>query len=112
MRSLHDLAEGLSANQLVVDETGILGIYDFEVALEYEAGPPADEPVERRVEFQSSLKAAFEKQAGLIVNLGRLVKRPLAVYLRAETVARLVLRWLLDVVDDQKIDRSFCRFQL
>jgi uncharacterized protein (TIGR03435 family) len=77
--SIRDLAEGSSANQLVLDETGIQGIYDFEVTIDYEAAPPTDEPVERQAEYQSSLKAAFEKQVGLIVNLGRLVKRPVPV---------------------------------
>jgi uncharacterized protein (TIGR03435 family) len=79
---MHDLADGLSRNELFVDETGIEGIYDFDVVVKYPLDSPTaipDESSTRQAEFQSYTKAAFEKQIGLIVDYGTMVKRPVSV---------------------------------
>ena len=79
--SVADLAAALSPNDPVVDDTGIQGVYDFDVTVKASL-PPADDPnerIDRQAEFNRQLKAAFEKELGLTIDLEKTRKRPLPV---------------------------------
>lgn len=79
--SVADLGAALSPSDPVVDDTGIRGLYDFDVTVKSWL-PPTDDPneiVDRQVEFHRQLKAAFEKELGLTIDLEKTAKRPLPV---------------------------------
>jgi uncharacterized protein (TIGR03435 family) len=80
--SVGDLAAALSPNGPVFDDTGIQGLWDIDVTVEYPQLPPTDDPDERfNREFENHriFNAAFEKQLGLSIDLGKLKKRPIPV---------------------------------
>jgi len=80
--SVGDLAAALSPNEPVVDDTGIKGLWDIEVNIETPLLPPTNDPEEkssREFEYRRSFHAAFEKQLGLNIELGKLKKRPMPV---------------------------------
>jgi uncharacterized protein (TIGR03435 family) len=80
--SIGDLAVALSANGPVIDDTGLKGLYDIDVTVEVAMLPPTDDPDEaanRTFEYQHTFNTAFEKQAGLSIDLGKLKKRPIPV---------------------------------
>ena len=79
-----DLARALSTGTPVIDDTGIQGLYDIDVKVQYVPMPAAADPGERlalQAENNSRVKAAFEKELGLTIDLGKTVKRPLPVIL-------------------------------
>jgi uncharacterized protein (TIGR03435 family) len=80
--ALRDLAAGLSDYGPFIDDTGIEGIYDIDVIIESPLLPPSDDPDERSnrdFEYHRVFDAAFEKQAGLSIDLGKLRKHPMPV---------------------------------
>jgi bla regulator protein blaR1 len=80
--SVGDLAAVLSANGPVVDDTGIQGLWDMDVTVEYPQLPSTDDPDEasiREFEGNRTFNAAFEKQLGLSIDRGKFKKRPMAV---------------------------------
>jgi uncharacterized protein (TIGR03435 family) len=80
--SMTDIAEGFRENEPVVDATGIRGLYDIDVKIQFRPAPASDDPEERRnnqLDFQANFRASFEKQAGLIVDLGSSKKLPVPV---------------------------------
>ena len=84
-----DLVAELSKNQPLLDETGISGLWDLDVGWDFEMSREGDDEGEkaaRQFAYQRSMREAFEKQAGLMVDLGKQVKRllPTIVVDRAE----------------------------
>ncbi len=80
--SVGDLALALSDNGPVVDATGIQGLYDLDVLIEtpLPSSPrDADEAAGREFEYHRVFNAAFEKQAGLRIDRGKLTKHPVPV---------------------------------
>jgi uncharacterized protein (TIGR03435 family) len=80
--SIADLAKAMSGNGPVVDDTGIEGRYDIDVTIETRPLSSADgggDFATRQLDYQSSLRAAFTKQAGPDIDLTRFRKRPLPV---------------------------------
>jgi len=76
-----DLAAELPSNNPVIDDTGIKGLWDIDVAIETPILPTSDlaEQTSRQYEFNRNFNAAFEKQLGLAIDRGKAKKRPLPV---------------------------------
>jgi uncharacterized protein (TIGR03435 family) len=80
--SVGNLAAALSANGPVIDDTGIKGLYDIDVTVETPMTTSSDDPdvrADREFDYQRNFNAAFEKQLGLSIDLGKLKKRPVPV---------------------------------
>jgi uncharacterized protein (TIGR03435 family) len=80
--SMEALAATLSPNGPVIDDTGIKGLWDMDVTIEMPLLPSTSDPDEmanREFEYNRVFNAAFEKQAGLTIELGKLKKRPVPV---------------------------------
>jgi bla regulator protein BlaR1 len=74
--SMADLAAELSPTTtvgLLVDDTGLSGRYDFDVKLETHPGQDA---LENRTNWEYDWRNAWEKQAGLLIDLSKTKKRP------------------------------------
>jgi uncharacterized protein (TIGR03435 family) len=76
--SMAELVRKLSSNGPLVDDTGIKGLFDLDVKFDMELTPDAS-PAEREFAYQDVFRDAFEKQAGLRIELGKLKKRPITV---------------------------------
>ena len=63
----------LSKNGLVVDDTELSGLYDFDVRIET---PPGQDEFESKNNFAYSWNSAWEKQAGLLIDRSKTRKRP------------------------------------
>jgi uncharacterized protein (TIGR03435 family) len=74
--SMAELAATLSNNSLVVDDTGLSGLYDFDVKIE---SPPGNDDPESKNDFAYYWNAAWEKQAGLVIDKGKTKRRPAPV---------------------------------
>jgi len=80
--SMGDLAALLSSDRPVMDNTGLKGLYDLDVTIESPVAPSpnnADEAASQQFEFYRAFNAAFEKQAGLSIDMGKLTKHPMPV---------------------------------
>lgn len=80
--SMADLAETLGANGPVVDDTRIEGQFDMDVTVQYAVQPQTDdagEKLARQAEDNRRFRAAFEKELGLTIDLGKTAKRPIPV---------------------------------
>jgi uncharacterized protein (TIGR03435 family) len=80
--SMADIAAGFMQNEPVVDATGIRGLYDIDVKVQVRLTLVSTDPDERlnnELDFDANFKASFEKQAGLIVDLGSRKKIPVPV---------------------------------
>lgn len=71
--SMADLAAYLSANfaGFMVDATGLPGLYDLDVKIDY---PNVDDPLE--ISSERAWAEAWEKQAGLVIDRHKIKKRP------------------------------------
>lgn len=76
--SMAELAAKLSNNGLVVDDTGLSGLYDFDVKFESHRG---QDDLESENNFNYDWKTAWEKQAGLTIDRSKPKKRPGTVVL-------------------------------
>lgn len=74
--SMADLAAKLSSNALMVDDTGLSGLYDIDVKVEVKQG---QNDLESQNDWNYSVKTAWEKQAGLLIDLSKTKKRPATV---------------------------------
>jgi uncharacterized protein (TIGR03435 family) len=80
--SMADIAAGFMQNDPVVDATGIRGLYDIDVKIQFRPMLVSSDPDERlnnELDYQANFKASFEKQAGLTVDLGARKKLPVPV---------------------------------
>jgi uncharacterized protein (TIGR03435 family) len=80
--SVGDLAAALSSNGPLIDDTGIKGLWDIDVTVEYPMQPQTDDPDERssrEFESQRLFNIAFEKQVGLSIDRAKFKKRPIPV---------------------------------
>ncbi|HUP04850.1 MAG TPA: M56 family metallopeptidase, partial [Bryobacteraceae bacterium] len=80
--SMANIAEGFMQDAPVVDNTGLGGLYDIDVKVPFQPHASSNDPVEQlnnELDFDAGFKAAFEKQAGLSVNLGARKKLPVPV---------------------------------
>jgi uncharacterized protein (TIGR03435 family) len=82
--SMAELASTLSwsGNGPVFDNTGIQGLFDLDVKYQVERaahGEDSGERFNRQVEYEHAVRNAFEKQAGLTVDLGMMKKHPMPV---------------------------------
>ena len=60
--TIADLAAAMSSNGLVLDETGIQGLWDIDLNIEVNLQPPTDDPDERtsrEFAYQHAVSAAF-----------------------------------------------------
>ncbi len=71
--SMADLARKLSTDRLVVDDTGLSGLYDFDMKFETHSG---QDDIESQNIWQYDWRNAWEKQAGLVIDLSKTKKRP------------------------------------
>jgi bla regulator protein BlaR1 len=71
--SMADLARKLSNKVLVVDDTGLSGLYDFDVKIET---PPGQDDLETQTNAEYAWRNAWEKQAGLLIDRTKTKKRP------------------------------------
>jgi bla regulator protein BlaR1 len=74
--SIADLAAKLSNNELIVDDTGLAGLYDFDVKIEV---LPGQDDFERLSNWHYAVKTGWEKQAGLLIDLTKTKRRPATV---------------------------------
>lgn len=80
--SVGDLAAALSSDGPVIDDTGIKGLWDIDVTVEYPMRPSSEDPednLDREFDSQRIFNDAFEKQVGLSVDRGKFKKRPAPV---------------------------------
>jgi bla regulator protein blaR1 len=71
--SMADLARKLSTKILVVDDTGLSGLYDFDVKIEMH---PGQDELETQMNFEHAWRDGWEKQAGLLIDRTKTKKRP------------------------------------
>jgi uncharacterized protein (TIGR03435 family) len=74
--SMDELAAGLSNRNgagLVVDDTGLSGLYDFDVKIETH---PGQDELDSQNVWNQDWRDAWEKQAGLLIDLAKTKKRP------------------------------------
>ncbi|HWC98643.1 MAG TPA: TIGR03435 family protein [Candidatus Sulfopaludibacter sp.] len=74
--SMAELAANLSKGGLVVDDTGLSGLYDFDVKI---ATPRGQDELENQSNFAYSWNSSWEKQAGLLIDRSKMKKRPATV---------------------------------
>jgi uncharacterized protein (TIGR03435 family) len=67
-----ELVAELSRNGLMVDDTGLSGLYDFDVKIETH---PGQDQIESQTNWQYDWRNAWEKQAGLVIDLAKTKKR-------------------------------------
>ena len=80
--SMADIAAGFMQNDPVVDATGLRGLYDIDVKIQFRPTPESNDPDERlnsELDFDANFRASFEKQAGLTVDLGSRKRLPVPV---------------------------------
>ncbi len=71
--SMADLARKLSTGRVVVDDTGLTGLYDMDVKIEMRSG---QDDLETQTNAEYAWRNAWEKQAGLVIDRTRTKKRP------------------------------------
>jgi uncharacterized protein (TIGR03435 family) len=80
--SMADIAAGFMQSDPVVDVTGVRGLYDVDVKIPFQPIPASSDPdvrLNNELDFDANTKATFEKQAGLIFDLGSRKKLPVPV---------------------------------
>ena len=80
--SMAGIAAGFMQSAPVVDTTSVRGLFDIDVKIPFRPVLASNDPDERlnnELDFQANFKSCFEKQAGLIVNLGSRKKLPVPV---------------------------------
>ena len=71
-----------SGNGPVFDNTGIQGLFDLDVKYQVRLAnnsEDSEDRLNRQVDYERTVRNAFEKQAGLIVDLGMMKKHPMPV---------------------------------
>jgi uncharacterized protein (TIGR03435 family) len=71
--SMADLAAKLSSAQVMIDDTGLTGLYDLDVKIETHPGQDA---LETQTNSEFAWREAWEKQAGLLIDRQKTKKRP------------------------------------
>jgi uncharacterized protein (TIGR03435 family) len=76
--SIADLATKLSNNDLIVDHTGLTGLYDLDVKIAEKTTVEGDE-FDRKSNWNYAVKTGWEQQAGLSIDLSKTKRRPATV---------------------------------
>jgi uncharacterized protein (TIGR03435 family) len=76
--SIADLAAKLSNNDLIVDDTGLTRLYDFDVKIVVRRTGQEDE-FDAKSNWNYAVKTGWEQQAGLLIDLSKTKQRPATV---------------------------------